>query len=150
MTFPFRNWGGVTACPSCNGSGMVETTICPQCGGKRFIRNKFNNTKTVYNGIKYDSKREAAKAAELDMLKQGGEVLEWLPHPKYIILPRWRDKGGKVARASYYIPDFWVKYSDGSEVVIDIKGFQTPEFKLKAKMWRYRYRETNLELIIEK
>ena len=151
MSYNVFGWSGVNVCPNCGGTGTLDgVTICPNCNGKKFIRNKFNNTRTEYNGIKYDSKKEAAKAAELDLLKQGGEVLEWLPHPRYILQPRYRDKNGVVVRAIYYIPDFWVKYSDGKEVVIDIKGFQTQEFKLKAKMWRYRYRETGMELIIEK
>lgn len=147
------NWGKGRSvpCSECNGTGMEDTIhICTKCKGVGSIRNKFNNTKTVYNGNKYDSKREAEKAMELDMLKNNGDVLEWTPHPKYLIIPRYLMKNGKVARPAYYIPDFWVKYADGTEVIIDIKGFITPEFKLKKKMWEYRYRETNLELIIEK
>jgi len=145
------NWGRTSNCSFCNGTGMADSVnTCPHCKGTGIVRNKFNNKKTIYNGIKYDSKREAEKAMELDMLKNGGEVLDWTPHPRYLLIPRYLNKDGKVVRPCYYIPDFWVKYKSGAEAVIDIKGFETPEFKLKAKMFNYRYREKNLEFVIEK
>lgn len=148
----WRNgFGGFRTCPGCNGTGMQDSIhACPQCNGTKYIRNKYNNTKTIYNGHKYDSKREAEKAQELDLMKQAGEVIDWTPHPRYLLIPRYRNKDGKIVRPICYIPDFWVKYPDGSEVVIDIKGFQTPEFKLKKKMFDYRYKDAPLELVIEK
>lgn len=144
-------FGGFKVCPACNGSGMQDSiTICPNCNGTKYIRNKYNNQKTIYNGIRYDSKREAEKAQELDMLKQSGEVIDWTAHPRYLLIPRYINRDGKIVRPTHYIPDFWVKYRDGGEVVIDIKGFQTPEFKLKMKMFNYRYKDKNLELVIER
>lgn len=151
MVWRNGGWGGTKICPACNGSGLLDSIhVCPTCNGTKIVRNKFNNVKTIYNGIRYDSKREAEKAMELDMLKNGGEVLEWTPHPRYLLIPRYLNSEGKIVRPCYYIPDFWVKYASGAEAVIDIKGFETPEFKLKKKMFNYRYKDKNIELVIEK
>jgi hypothetical protein len=36
---------------------------------------------------------------------------------------------------------------DGSEEIVDIKGFSTPDFKLKQKMFDYRYPELKLRVL---
>ena len=42
-------------------------------------------------------------------------------------------------RAVTYRADFEVYYTDGRVEVVDIKGFMTPEFRIKAKMFMFRY-----------
>ena len=44
-----------------------------------------------------------------------------------------------IGRAVTYRADFEVYYTDGRVEVVDIKGFPTPEFKIKAKMFMFRY-----------
>ena len=46
---------------------------------------------------------------------------------------------GRIVRAITYKADFEVLYADGRIEVVDIKGFLTPEFKIKAKMFMFRY-----------
>ena len=46
---------------------------------------------------------------------------------------------GRIVRAITYKADFEVIYADGHVEVVDIKGFLTPEFKIKAKMFMFRY-----------
>jgi hypothetical protein len=112
-----------------------------------WTKNKYNANRTEYNGVMYASKREATKAQELDLLKKAGEVLEWVPHPIYYVLPRFY-KFKKKYQGIKYIPDFWIKWKDGREELIDIKGFATPLFKIKEKMFNYRF--PDLKLTIEK
>lgn len=40
--------------------------------------NKYHAKRTKYNGVAYDSKAEAARAAELDLLVKSGAVTYWL------------------------------------------------------------------------
>jgi hypothetical protein len=40
-------------------------------------KNKFNATKSNYNGYIYDSGKEAKYAAELDLLKKAGKIKAW-------------------------------------------------------------------------
>ena len=50
---------------------------------------------------------------------------------------------GCTTRAIKYIADFVVHYTDGSVKVIDVKGKKTVDFKIKEKMFNYRYPEYN-------
>jgi len=136
-----------------------RTVRCPQCGQVftssrdlllhvRKHQNKYGAIKTEYNGHIYASKREAMKARELDLLKAAGEVLEWKPQPQYLIIPRFI-KNGHIHRKSVYTGDFWVKYKDGSEEVIEVKGSPrtvTPDSMLRMKMFDYKYPELKLRI----
>lgn len=86
-------------------------------------RQKYGAKPTEYNGRRYDSKREAAYARELDMRKAAGEVIGWLPQVP-IPLP------GGVR----YVVDFLVFDADGTCRFIDVKGVETPMFKTKIRM----------------
>jgi hypothetical protein len=77
----------------------------------------------------FASKKEANRAAELDMLKKAGKIyaLE-LQKPIQLIPAR-----GKV-RGITYIADFVYFDEDGRLHVEDAKGFKTPVYILKKKM----------------
>jgi hypothetical protein len=100
---------------------------------------------------KYHSKRvEAAghlfdSRAERDFyllcllpLKQSDIIAGIEFQPKYELQPAFR-KDGKKYRPIYYIADFEVTYRDGTVDIIDVKGFETPVFKLKQKLFEYKY-----------
>lgn len=140
-------------CGRCEGLGRLPDNgeVCPRCTGTGYVYNKFNAAKTEYNGRKYDSKREAAKAEELDMFKMAGQIVSWEPQVDFTVFPKWRDKRtGKIHRAIKYRADFFVKWADGTEEVIDIKGFVTPVFKIKWKMLEYKLRDRDIKLTVEK
>lgn len=50
---------------------------------------------------------------------------------------------GCTTQAIKYIADFVVHYADGTVKVIDVKGQKTVDFKIKEKMFNYRYPEYN-------
>ena len=88
----------------------------------------------VYNGFKYKSTLEATTAETLD--KMG---IPWEYEPKTYTLQEgfycpWQKK--KV-RAIDYTPDFII-----GPVMIETKGWKTPDFKLKEKMF-YKYLKEN-------
>ena len=64
---------------------------------------KYHNVKTAYRGRIYDSKREAQRAAELDMLVKGGEIAGKVEQVPFAL------SGGVVYRA-----DFVVLRNDGT------------------------------------
>lgn len=107
---------------------------------------KFGARKTEYNGITYDSKREAEYARDLDILKQAGMILDYERQPVFPLQDRFI-KNKKVYRPIRYVADFKVTYPDGRVEIIDVKGFKTTEFKLKEKMFHYRYRDLDLILV---
>jgi hypothetical protein len=42
----------------------------------------------------------------------------------------------------HYVADFLVTYKDGTEKVVDVKGFETPVFKIKRILFELKYGKT--------
>jgi hypothetical protein len=102
------------------------------------VTNKYNNKKVTIDGIEFDSKIEARYYEHLKELEKQGVVSEFLLQKKYLLLEGF-DKNGKRIRPIHYIADFEVHYADGTIEVVDIKGFETPDFRIKKKLFEYRY-----------
>lgn len=102
------------------------------------MTNKYNNKKVTIDGIEFDSKIEARYYEHLKELEKQGVVSEFLLQKKYLLLEGF-DKNGKQIRPIHYIADFEVHYADGTIEVVDIKGFETPDFRIKKKLFEYRY-----------
>lgn len=90
-------------------------------------RNKYGNRKTEYRGQLYDSKKEAHRAMELDMLVSSGLVSAWYPQHEFKFFLNGVD-------ICSYIADFKVVYPDGHVEYEDVKGFKTAMYRLKKKM----------------
>ena len=110
---------------------------------------KYNNKKTIVDGIKFDSEMESHYYIYLKKLKEEGVVLDFELQPKYILQEDFV-KDGKKIQAITYKADFKVIYKDGHEEVIDVKGKLTEEFKIKRKMLLYRYRDINFKCVQER
>lgn len=104
-------------------------------------RSKYNAKKVVIDDIKFDSKAEAAYYQQLKLLKMSGEVVSFDLQPEFVLQESFR-KNGKLYRAIKYKADFLVRYSDGHEELIDIKGMLTKEFRIKQKLFELRYMQT--------
>ena len=102
-------------------------------------KSKYGAQKTEYDGIMFDSKREALRWRELALLQRAGEITDLRRQVKYILVPAQVDENGKIAeRAVSYVADF--VYSDmrsGETVVEDAKGMHTREYIIKRKLMRY-------------
>ena len=98
---------------------------------------KYRNIPTELDGYRFDSKREAARYAELKLLQQAGEIQHLKVHPRYEIIEGYFI-GEEWIRPTYYEGDF--EYFDGEAFITeDIKGVETQLFRLKAKLFRKRY-----------
>ena len=111
--------------------------------------NKYNNKKTIVDGIKFDSEMESHYYIYLKQLKEIDEVVDFVLQPTYL-LQEGVDLNGKRIRPITYKADFKVIYKDGHEEVIDVKGKLTEEFKIKRKMLLYRYRDINFKCVQER
>ena len=93
------------------------------------MRSKYRAVRT--NG--YASKREANRAAELELLVRVGAISNLRKQVKYELIPK---RDGE--RAVSYIADF-VYQQDGKEVIEDVKGFKTPVYKIKRRLMQEKY-----------
>ena len=98
-------------------------------GGK----NKFGAKKT-YCSQKHlhDSKKEATRCDELNLLRRGGIISRLKQQPKFVLLKGFWIGHEKI-RPICYRADFSY-YEDGVLVIEDVKGKLTDVYKLKKKM----------------
>ena len=90
--------------------------------------NKWRNEPVTIDGIRFDSKAEGAYYRQLCILRDKGK-LTFERQTRHDI----KVNGVLICR---YLSDFVVTYTDGKKEVIDVKGKETPEFKLKKKLMK--------------
>lgn len=114
---------------------------------------KYHNTKTVLNGIKFDSKLEAERYAQLKILERAGVIRRLELQPSFELLPSFRKNGNKW-RKTVYKADFRYILCDGDRIVIeDVKGSTaviTDVFRLKQKLFEYKYPEYTISIVTSK
>lgn len=102
--------------------------------------NKYHAKKTWMKGKVYDSKKEANRAFELEILAKMGKIQNLQKQVHFVLQEGFIDWEGHKVRPIEYVCDF-VYEENGVKVAEDTKGFRTKEFLLKRKMFLYRYRE---------
>ena len=109
--------------------------------------NKYNAKKTELDGITFDSKLEANRYAELKLMERAGVIQQLQLQPKFTLQEAF-EKDGKKYRAITYIADFM--YFDNEKrqwVVEDAKGVETEVFKIKRKLFEYKFRNYTIKEI---
>lgn len=109
-------------------------------------RHKYNAQKTEVDGIIFDSKKEAAEYQTLKLLERVGAIADLQLQPAFELQAAYVDNNGRKVKPIVYKADF-AYTQEGRRIVVDVKGVQTPVFKLKAKMFREKYPE--LQLVIK-
>ena len=99
---------------------------------------KFHNQITINHGIQFDSKKEALRWDELQHLQRIGVIKNLQRQVPYELQAAYTTRDGRRIRKIEYIADF-VYEQAGETVVEDAKGVQTDVFKIKRKMFEYRY-----------
>lgn len=92
-----------------------------------FKKTKYNNVRQTYDGYSYDSKFEARVAAELDLMKQAGEITDWERQ-----FPVRIEYNGRLI-CTYYC-DFRLIYPDQTYELLEAKGMETEVYRLKRKL----------------
>ena len=107
------------------------------------IKRKYNNHKMEIDGYTFDSRLEADFYLRLKPLVKSGKIKELKIHPRYLLQEGFT-KNGKHYQPIYYIADFEVLYDDGTVVIYDTKGMRTEVYKIKRKLFEYRYRDKTI------
>ena len=94
---------------------------------------KYHNVKTVVDGIKFDSKREATRYQYLKMLERKGEISDLRLQVPFVLIPSQRVDGCVAEREIKYIADF-VYSQQGATIVEDSKGAKTKDYVQKRKL----------------
>lgn len=111
------------------------------------MSSKFRNVPTVIDGIRFDSQAEARRYGELVLLWKACAISSLVVHPMYKLADKARDpRTGKALRAIWYKGDF--EYVEqGRRVVEDVKGVETPVFKIKRHLFVEKYPDIELRVL---
>lgn len=97
-------------------------------------RAKYRNVKTEVDGLKFDSKKEAKRWVELKQLLDEGRISNLMRQVVFQLVPQVVLDGRKQQPVKY-VADF--QYQLGNQIVVeDVKGFKTPEYRMKRKMMK--------------
>lgn len=93
-------------------------------------RNKFGAIKTTtVDGVKHDSKKEAKRWLELNLLQRAGEISDLQRQVPFELIPAQYIDGKCVERSVKYVADFVYTTRNGLEVVEDTKSHATRKNK---------------------
>lgn len=114
---------------------------------------KYHNTKTVADGIKFDSKLEAERYAQLKILECAGVIRELELQPSFELIPSFK-KNGKTWRKTVYKADFrYILAKDDRIIIEDVKGSTaviTDVFRLKQKLFEYKNPDLTISIVTSK
>lgn len=103
-------------------------------------KNKYNASKTVVDGITFDSRKEAERYNVLMQMQEEGKIKDLQLQVKFELIPPQKFEHQKSERAVNYIADF-VYYSntEGMIIVEDVKGKETKDYIIKRKLMKYQH-----------
>ena len=104
-------------------------------------RAKYNNKKTWVDGVCFDSQKESQYYGQLKLLMQAKAIKGFCLQPQFILV-----EGNEAERAITYKADFIVFHNDGHTEIVDVKGFESAQWKRTFKQFRLKYPELKLEI----
>ncbi len=91
-------------------------------------RSKYRAIRTTVDGVTFASKAEAARYSELKLLERSGYITGLILQPRFPLIV----DGKKICS---YVADFGYQDKSNRHVIEDVKGVQTPVYKLKSKLF---------------
>lgn len=105
-----------------------------------------SNERAECDGYTFDSLAEMRRYQELRLLEQAGQIRTLAVHPRFELQPAFKDRRGRLCLAIHYEADF--SYYEGDLLVAeDVKGHMTEVFRIKEKLFRFRYPHIDLRII---
>lgn len=98
-------------------------------------KNKYHARKATFDGIIFDSSKEALRYRELTEMQLREEISQLRIQVRYILQPAIVDGSGKKQRAIAYTADF-VYERDGKTVIEDVKSPVTARSESFRVRWR--------------
>lgn len=108
---------------------------------KKKAHNKYNARKVWVDGICFDSQKEADYYCQLKLLLKAGAINGFCRQARFVIT-----EGKNGERGTEYVTDFVIFYPEGTYRIVDTKGVETPDFKLKVKSFYEKYPKLKIEL----
>lgn len=108
---------------------------------------KMRNVKKEVFGITFDSSLEAKAYQVLRLWQMSGAIRNLVLQPPFELQEGFRDADGKKIRNIKYLADFQFFDVEKKKVrYVDVKGHKTAVFRLKEKLFKFRFPDADLEL----
>ena len=102
--------------------------------------NKYRNKQKVIQGHVFDSKKESERFLELRQWKKMGKIAELDLQPSFTLQGGFEDAQGKKHQPIIYFADFMYRDQKTGEVIVeDVKGIKTEVYRIKKKLFLYKY-----------
>lgn len=100
---------------------------------------KYHNKKTTHDGYTFDSIKEKNYYIKLKLLEKAGKIKELELQKEFELQPSFK-LNKKTSRRITYKADFtFITTEDDKLHVIDVKGYRTDVYRLKKKLFEYKY-----------
>ena len=99
---------------------------------------KYHNKKVEVAGQTFDSKKESRDWLRLKSMEDSGLIKNLRCQVPFELQPKYTTKDGRKIKPINYVADF-VYERDGCTYVQDSKGVRTDVYKMKRKMFEYKY-----------
>lgn len=106
---------------------------------------KYGNRKVVVDGHKFDSKLEGKRYKELKLMQELGLIKNLKLHPEFILIPPFKKNGRSYRKTSYFADFSYFSVKENKTIIEDTKGFKTDIYKLKKKLFEYRYKDMEIK-----
>lgn len=100
---------------------------------------KYNSNKMVVDRIVFDSKKEAMYYLHLRTLLKQGKIKDLELQKEYILQDKFKINGKTQRKISYKADFTYFSVEDNKLHVVDVKGFKTEIYKIKKKLFEYKY-----------
>lgn len=105
--------------------------------------NKYGAKRTDFNGRKFDSKYEASVAQELELRKKANDILDY-DCQFHVEIPLY-DQMGIQRHTLRHKVDFRVHNKDGSFTLLEAKGVETADYKIRRLFLEKFFLPNNLD-----
>ena len=91
------------------------------------------------------AKKNGRYYQQLKLMEQQGLIKDIKLQVKFELQPKYK-KNGKIIRAINYIADFtYFDVNKGKTIIIDTKGYRTEVYKLKKKIFEFKYPDLEIK-----
>jgi hypothetical protein len=110
-------------------------------------RSKYGNRRVKVNNITFDSQAEARRYGELKLLERAEKLHDLRVHPSFLLQEGFLHQGHSIQPITYIADFSYTEVETGETVVEDVKGVETPEWRLKRKLFLKRHPRMDLRVI---
>lgn len=108
--------------------------------------NKYRNKKVIYDGITFDSIKEKNRYIELKLLERAGLIKNLKLQYEFELQPAFTLNNKKIRKISYIADFYYFDNKENDYVIEDTKGMRTEVYKIKKKMFEFKYKKEIKEI----